>query len=37
MKSYLRIFLILVSFGYVLNVAPSEIPKSISQAEIPMS
>ena len=32
MKSYLRLFLILVSFEYVFNVAQAEIPEDISQA-----
>ena len=32
MKNYLKLFLILVSFGYVLNVAQAEIPEGIMQA-----
>ena len=35
MKSYLKLFLILVSFGYVLNVAQAKLPEDIRQAEIP--
>ena len=37
MKHYLRLFLILVFFGYVLNVAQAEVPedKDVVQAEIP--
>ena len=33
MKNYLRLLLIIVSFGYVLNVAQAKIPEDIRQAE----
>ena len=33
MKNYLRLFLIIVSFGYVFNVAQAEVPENISQLQ----